>query len=163
MYPQPQCLGLKSRDTSRAGFTLIEVLVTLTILAMVLSGFAMNMARRDNVPTPLDKAKEVQAILYFARSEAIGSGERKTVTIDIDAKQFSYGSRKPIALEEGHGLNVIAGRELISEDRKVSLEFLPDGGSSGADIEITDQRERSAKIRINWLTGLPALVAGEVQ
>lgn len=163
MCRRPQSSRSQSRDTARAGFTLIEVLVTLTILAMVLSGFAMNMARRDNVPTPLDKAKEVQAILYVARSEAIGSGERKTVTIDIDAKRFFYANRKSVALEEGHRLNVIAGRELISADRQVSLEFLPDGGSSGADIEITDQRERSAKIRINWLTGLPALVAGEAQ
>ncbi len=163
MFRRPKSLTSILRGTESDGFTLLEVLVTLTILAMVLSGFAMNMARRDNVPTPMDKAKEVQAMLYFARSKAITSGRRTTVTIDIDAKQFFYEGKIPVALEEGHRLNVIAGQELISADRKVSLEFLPDGGSSGADIEITDQRERNAKIRINWLTGLPALVAGDAQ
>lgn len=145
------------RERSRDGFTLVEVLVTLTILAMVLSGFAMNMARRDNAPTPRDKAKEIQAMLYFARSEAISSGERRQVGIDIKNKRFSYQDQKGVVLADGQKLRVVAGRDLI-EDERVTLFFLADGGSSGGEIEITDDRERNATLRINWLTGLPALI-----
>ncbi len=150
-------------ERTTAGFTLIEVLVTLTILTMVLTGFAMNMARRDNVPTPRDKAREIQAMLYLARSEAISSGEDSEVVIDIDNKRLNYGDRKTIILSQKHKLRIVAGRELISADRKVTLVFLPDGGSSGADIEISDQRERSAKLRINWLTGIPSLAPADAK
>ncbi len=143
------------------GFTLIEVIVTLTILAMVLTGFAMSMARRDNVPSPRDRAKEVQAMLYLARSEAIANGEPRVVTIDTKARRFDYDARKALVLSENQNLKVLAGRELITGNGEVSLIFLADGGSSGAEIEITDERQRSAKLRINWLTGLPALLPGD--
>lgn len=145
------------RGGSRDGFTLVEVLVTLTILAMVLSGFAMNMARRDNVPTPREKAKEIQAMLYLARSQAISSGIRKEVGINVKARRFAYADSKTVVLAERQKLRIVAGRDLI-ENGQVSLFFLADGGSSGGEIEITDDRERSATLRINWLTGLPALV-----
>ncbi|MEZ5810816.1 MAG: GspH/FimT family pseudopilin [Rhizobiaceae bacterium] len=144
-----------------AGFTLLEMLVTLTILAMVVTGFAVNMARRDNTPTPRETAKQVQSMLYLARSDAIGSGESRTVVIDTKNRRFDYRDHSPVTLADGQKLRVVAGRELISSDGKVSLVFLPDGGSSGADIEVTDARERSATLRINWLTGLPALLGAD--
>lgn len=151
----------KMAGGSQDGFTLIEVIVTLTILAMVLSGFAMNMARRDNVPSPRDMAKKVQAILYLARSAAITSGESRAVVINTKDRRFDYVSHKSVVLADGQRLRVVAGRELVSGDGEVTLIFLPDGGSSGADIEITDERQRSAKLRINWLTGLPVLLPGD--
>ena len=147
-------------DTGREGFTLIEMLVTLTILTMVLTGFAMSMARRDNAPAPRDRAKEIQAMLYLARSDAITSGQSSVVKIQTKIRRFEYGARKPVVLAENQQLRVVAGRELTNAAGEVSLVFLPDGGSSGAEIEITDDRNRSAKLRINWLTGLPALLPG---
>ena len=143
-------------DRSNDGFTLIEVVVTLSILAMLMTGMAMTMARRDNTPTPVQKAKEIQAMLYLARTDAISKSSAAKVTVDIADRRFEYPSRRPISLEAGQKLKIVTGRSLINGD-VVDLLFLADGGSSGADIEITDGRGRSAMLRVNWLTGLPSL------
>ncbi len=150
------------RDRSDDGFTLIEVVVTLTILAMLMTGMAMSMARRDNTPAPAQKAKEIQALLYLARSEAISKSAMAVVTVDITERRFDYEAGDPIQLPTGQKLRIVTGRSLIN-DNVVNLLFLADGGSSGADIEITDERGRSAMLRVNWLTGLPSLEVGSSQ
>jgi general secretion pathway protein H len=161
MSARSTCRHEADTDAPCAGFTLVEMLVTLTILVLVMGSLTVSMARRDVVPTPHDKAREIQALLYLARSEAISTGEDRTVVINVDGRRLDYQARKPVILADGQKLRVVAGRELITGNNEVSLVFLADGGSSGADIEVSDGRGRSAMLRINWLTGLPALLGAD--
>jgi prepilin-type N-terminal cleavage/methylation domain-containing protein len=70
MSARSTCRHEADTDAPCAGFTLVEMLVTLTILVLVMGSLTVSMARRDVVPTPHDKAREIQALLYLARSGA---------------------------------------------------------------------------------------------
>jgi general secretion pathway protein H len=149
---------------AEAGFTMLEVLVALTIFLMVIATVGTTIARRDMTPTPLQTAKTMQSMLFRARSDAILRGADTAFVIDMKAKRFAYpkGSA-PIALPEGGDIRMLTGGELISESGEVLLLFRADGSSSGAEILLSDGRSAEARINVNWLTGVPLLLEGEAQ
>lgn len=149
---------------AEAGFTILEVLVALTIFLMVIATVGTTMARRDTTPTPLQTAKMMQSMLFRARSDAILKGVDTAFVIDMKAKRFAYpkGST-PVDLPEGAGIRMLTGGELVSQSGEVQLLFRADGSSSGAEILLTDGRSADARINVNWLTGVPLLLEGGTQ
>ncbi len=146
---------------AEAGFTILEVLVTLTIFLMVIATVGTTIARRDTTPTPLETAKKMQSMLFRARSDAILKGVDTAFVINLKAKRFAYpkGST-PIELPRGEEIRMLTGGELVSESGEVHLLFRADGSSSGAEILLTDGRSADARINVNWLTGVPLLLEG---
>ncbi|MDJ0613685.1 MAG: prepilin-type N-terminal cleavage/methylation domain-containing protein [Rhizobiaceae bacterium] len=151
------------------GFTMIELLVVLTIVMMVFAGLSSTMFRRDNTRGVAEIARDVQTIVYRARANAIGTGIPQRVWLDLEAKQFSYGSNELVSVPENIGLKVTTGRELISAAGNIELVFLADGSSSGMDVVFSNAsldenqpaQRLKTKLRVNWLTGLPSIVPEE--
>jgi len=151
------------RETSQSGFTLIEFLVTMVILATVLGTVGSTLARRENRITPLMGAESLQSLLFQARSDAILKGRNVLFTLDAGNKRYVYpqGAR-PVQLPETLEIRMIAGSEFVTDEgRTYHLVFRPDGSSSGAEIQISDAAGNQARIEVNWLTGLPRLKVGE--
>jgi len=150
--------------TAEAGFTILEVLVVLTIFLTVIASVGTTMARRDTTPAPLQSAKIMQSMLFRARSDAILKGIDTAFVIDIKAKRFAYpqGST-PIELPDHTQIRMLTGGELVSESGEVLLLFRADGSSSGAEILLTDGRFAPARVNVNWLTGVPLLLEGGAQ
>ena len=157
-------INWRKGNAAEAGFTLLEVLVTLSILLMLIATVGTAIARRNSVPTPFDTARQMQSLLFRARSEAILKGIDTAFLIDIKAKRFSYprGS-PPVALPQGAEIRMLTGGELVSEDGEILLLFRADGSSSGAEILLTDSRFPAVRIDVNWLTGIPMLLKGGAQ
>lgn len=150
-------------EDGRSGFTLIEFLVTMVILATVLGTVGSTMARRENRITPLMSAEAMQSMLFQARSDAILKGRNALFTIDAGNKRYVYpqGAR-PVQLPDDLELRMIAGAEFTDPDgRTYYLVFRPDGSSSGAEILLRNAAGAQARIEVNWLTGLPRLKVGE--
>lgn len=147
---------------SEAGFTLIEFLVAMVMIAMVLGSVGSTMARRDNRATTLQSAQAMQSLLFQARSDAILKGENVLVAIDATNRRYTYPrGATPVTLPEGQVIRMIAGAEFVSDDGSTYfLVFRPDGSSSGAEILLSDARSGQARIDVNWLTGVPQLKAG---
>jgi len=146
---------------NEAGFTLVEFLVAMVMIAMVLGSVGSTMARRDNRTTTLQSAQAMQSLLFQARSDAILKGRNAMVAIDANNRRYTYPSgARPVTLPEGQQIKMIAGAEFVSDDGSTYfLIFRPDGSSSGADIMLSDARSGQARIEVNWLTGVPRLKA----
>lgn len=142
-----------------AGFTLVETLVALLILAVAMAGFAFALKPHEIASSPVRIAEQIQMMLLHARSDAIMSGRNKSVAIDVEAGRLRFGAQT-VSLSSHLSLRLLTGQELVATDGQATLVFLSDGGSSGAEIEIIDQRGRRALVRVNWLTGLPILSVG---
>jgi general secretion pathway protein H len=152
---------LASDHENEAGFTLIEFLVAMVMIAMVMGSIGSTMVRRDNRATTLQSAQAMQSLLFRARSDAILKGGNALVAIDAANGQYTYPSNAaPVRLPEGQTIRMIVGAEFVSEDGSTYfLVFRPDGSSSGADIVLSDERSGGARIEVNWLTGVPRLRA----
>jgi len=150
---------------AEAGFTLVEFLVTLAILALVLGSVGSTLARRENRVTPLMSAESMQSMLFRARSDAVLKGRNTLFAINAGAKQYVYpAGSTPVQLPDDQEVRMIAGSEFVSpEGSTYYLVFRPDGSSSGAEILLRNAAGTEARIEVNWLTGLPRLRVGTSQ
>lgn len=144
------------RHRGEAGFTLVEMLVVMSILGVVVGLGAGALARRDAGPTPWQVAERLAATLRAARSEALRTGRDEIVTIDLAARSIVWPpGAAPLPLPPDVTLRGTLARPFAGAGG-AGLVFRPDGSASGGTLEIRDE-ESGALLELHWLTGQPRL------
>ena len=115
------------------GFTLLELLVVLTIMALV-TVIALPHFRDPREPGLRQVGRDIAGELRTTRLQAMRTGKITGLAAD------SLGPRLPSGFH-------------IKGDKVV---FYPDGRSSGGSFELADPTS-SAKIAVDWLTGTVAV------
>jgi general secretion pathway protein H len=137
--PDPSAGDAKrSAKARQGGFTLIEMIVVITILAMVAG---LIVTRQPWRSVGLNTDATVRALtngLRLARSRAIA--QDRDVVVVAAARGFSIDGGPAWTLPE---------EETFSRSQVV---FTPDGGSSGGTILLAAGQRRIA-VDVNWLTG----------
>nr|WP_272884923.1 GspH/FimT family pseudopilin [Candidatus Rhodoblastus alkanivorans] len=151
-----------NRKIPRAGFTMLEMLVALAVLAMA-GALASQLLRPRSPRLRLEAAtRALCATLRAARSRAIAADAPAIVAIDLVAKTYS----SPVA-GLGRLPKEVAIKVNVAHDEARggagAIRFFPDGGATGGDILLALGGSQ-AKISVNWLTGgtTCALVSGGV-
>lgn len=133
------------------GLTLLELLVSLTVVMLMIAAISGFIARTSDRDTTL---RDIVGTLRLARTEAIAVGKEKDVIFDLSAQR--YGIDAPdTAFANDLTIAVESARELRRTDTGQVIRFFPDGSSSGGRILVTHKmRNRPQVIDINWLTGV---------
>ncbi len=133
------------------GFSLIELLVVLTIMTAGMLAIAAAMPQFRPASTLESSATEIAATMRKARTLAITRAS--TVTVSVDRASRHYGIDG-----EGRMHSLPTSLEVAWRPRQSRLEirFHPDGTARGSTLSLSDGRER-VKIFISPLTGRVAL------
>lgn len=134
-----------------SGFTLIEVLVVLVILALAMAVVVPAIGK--GVGGSLDDAaRDVQLALRKARSEAVMAQRSTAVLLDVEAKKFRLErSARQVSLPESIALNArVAESEL--KDGVAGIRFFPDGSSTGGAFSLA-RGDSHMSVNVDWLTG----------
>lgn len=131
-------MRISARAPTDAGFTLLELLVTLLLLA-VLAATIMPRFGSQRPRTLEQRAEEVARELGRTRLEAIGSG--RVLTVPATALAAS--------LPEGTTLVATDTQELV---------FFPNGTSNGAAWQL-ETEDSAVALTVDWLTGRVAVDA----
>jgi general secretion pathway protein H len=145
---------------SEAGFSLLEIMVALAILALAVTlvGVAFG---RSSVGFRFEAAAQELALnLREAQARALRSGKDVALMIDVDLRQFRLQNDPPVQLPENVLLNVTSAGEVMASSRRPVISFAPDGGSTGGSITLSLE-DRSTTIRVDWLTGSVTTVSGD--
>jgi general secretion pathway protein H len=142
------------------GFTLIEMLVVLTILALVMvlvpPFLAGGQARAEFTAT----AQQIAAALRDTRGLAIRRGHTATFAVDFAAGAYGTSDGGRIRhVPKGLRLLVYTpAGEPVGTDIGV-IRFFADGSSTGGEVRLL-QGERRSNVRVDWLTGRVSLETG---
>jgi general secretion pathway protein H len=136
-----------------AGFTLIEMLVVLTIAALIVGLALPRLTGAEEKATLRTAAHQVAAALRTTRSLAMTSGRAEAFVIDTANGAFRAGpTASPGQLPRGVRLalvTVTADRDSASQGR---IQFFADGSSTGGGVLLATGKTRS-QVLVDWLTG----------
>lgn len=139
-----------SRTEAQAGFTLLELLVVLVILA--LSATAVMSVGQSSLESARARSFMVEAEALFrdARTQAIETHSQTAVTIDVKGRRLSLEGGRSLAMPKGVSLD--AKVAVPKGGSLPAVRFYPSGASTGGELAFSF-RGRSYGLRINWLTG----------
>lgn len=133
------------------GFSLIEVLVVVSLVALMASLVGTSIYRSLDGVKVRQAGKDLVTALRYTRGQAIVAREEKTLAVNVEKKSFQAPDRKTVNFPEG--VDVTLKTAAFDLDKSVGrVRFFPDGSSTGAQITLT-AGQRSWLISVAWLTG----------
>jgi general secretion pathway protein H len=139
-----------SRTEAQAGFTLLELLVVLVILALSAT-MVMSIGRPS-----LESARvrsflvEAEALFRDARTQAIETHQQTAVVIDLKGRRLGLEGGR--FMEMPQGLSLDARIAVPKGGELPAIRFYPTGASTGGELAF-GYRGRTYGLHINWLTG----------
>jgi general secretion pathway protein H len=136
----------RHRRRGHAGFSLIEVLIALALVAAMTTMAVVTLAPGRELAQLRMEAAEVASLLATARGQAITG--RRFVHVVIDPRSNSVS----IAAAQRHTLSAPAALVAAGDGERHAILFRPDGESSGGTVAIRSG-DRLAVITVDWLSG----------
>jgi general secretion pathway protein H len=141
--------GTRSTDR-RAGFTLIEVVAVMLIIALVAS-LAVTMMPGTGRGGLKALTLETAALLRRERLSAVLTGRDRQVSLDGERRVLVGDGGGVLAIPRDVALDVL-GIDALWSGRQAVVRFTPDGASTGAVLKLS-RENAEYEIRVNWYTG----------
>jgi len=156
------------------GFSLLELIMVLTILILSVSLVTSSMSNLSKTIELKAAAKKVSGILRYYRSEAINKGTVYQVLFDSESRVVKVQSVSLTELADGkeagerkggEGAKALYGlpegvqiKEIDFSSPEYScdlpvVEFYPNGGSNGGSVLLNSQERKGYRIKVHFLTG----------
>ena len=149
-------LGLRSANQlmrrGSAGFTLVEIMVVMVIIALIMGLVGTSMSRSISAAEARAASRDLVASLRYTRARAIIDKAEQVFLVDTESRSYQAPGRDKVELPEGVDLTITTATSELVSDAVSGIRFFPDGGSTGGHIELTVNK-REYRVNVAWLTG----------
>ena len=142
------------RSGRAAGFSLIEMIVVLAVLALVATIFLGRGPMRSRGVEAAGAARTLAGAMRLARSQAIATD--RTTSLSVDPARHLYASGGGVHGLPGEIALAVQGPDGASA-RALTILFRPDGSSTGGSVALADGA-RTLHVTVDWITGRVVLV-----
>jgi prepilin-type N-terminal cleavage/methylation domain-containing protein len=127
-------VGSRTVEVDRRGFTLLEVLVVLFVVALAVSLTAPTIARSTDLIKARAEVAGFSALLRFAREQAITLRQQQSVVVDPQERRVAL-----VADGEVRRTRLLSPKWTIEANPSTHLtvSFEPEGSSSGGEFRLT--------------------------
>jgi general secretion pathway protein H len=145
-----------SNADAEAGFTLLEVMAVMLIIALVAS-LVITMTPGTGRAGLKAVTLQAAALLRRERIGAILGGRIRRVSLDGGRRVLVGDSGDVVAIPRDVAVDVL-GADAVWSGRLAVVRFDPDGASTGAVLRLSHEKAEY-EIRVNWYTGGVAVVS----
>jgi general secretion pathway protein H len=135
-----------------AGFTLVEIMVVMVIIALIMGLVGTSMSRSISAAEARAASRDLVASLRYTRARAIIDKAEQVFLVDTENRSYQAPGRDKVELPEGVDLTITTATSELVSDAVSGIRFFPDGGSTGGHIELTVNK-REYRVNVAWLTG----------
>lgn len=139
-----------------AGFTLLELLVVLGVLALVIAIALPHVPRRAEAAAVRAAASSVADGLRESRGLAIRGNGPVLFSLDVAARRWTIQGGRSAELPQELALALETDRRLLQSREAGAIRFFGDGSATGGRIVLSRGGVR-ATVTIDWLTGRVAV------
>lgn len=135
------------RGNTESGFSLMELMVALTILALAMTVVSMGLTRRSPGFELRRAAADVTALMREARASAREQNRAIEVVFRADERRFETSGGRSVDVSGQIRASLVSS----AAAGQPGVIFLPDGSSTGGQVtlEVSGVAER---IEVDWLT-----------
>ncbi len=153
---QKLAVGNKSSALrSAAGFTLIDMLVVLSIVALALA-LVVPAISKSMVESVHDVARDVQISLRQTRAKAVSGQQSRLFWVNTQDNSYVNHKGKTKSFSSVISMRVkVATTEI--DGAKAGVRFFPDGSSTGGQLTVYDAGA-AVSVNIDWLTGRVSVI-----
>ncbi len=134
------------------GFTLLELMIVLFLMALVMGLSALFFAGRMPANRLNISARDLSATIRHARYLSQLSGERQTVTIDLGSKQYGIEGRATRSIPPDIDIKVTDPLNGETRSGKYQLAFQATSGTKAGTIVLSDKK-REVSIKLDPVVG----------
>jgi general secretion pathway protein H len=138
----------------RGGFTLVELIVVLAILAGIAALAAPSFSRTLASARLRTAASDVRTTLARGRALAVAATKERTVAFDLSRGEFGVDNEAVRRLPDTIRLGAVLPGEERQERGSVRVRFFPDGSGEEAEISVTAEDGGTLRVTVDPLTGL---------
>jgi general secretion pathway protein H len=140
-----------SRAGNSAGFTLLELLVTLAISSLLVAIAVPAFPRMIESFSLRGSARDLMITLQQSRATALSRSHPSSVKL-VENGGYRIDEEKPRLLPAGVTIRFLAVDIRRAGEEGPAIRFFPDGSSSGGIFELRGARD-GVRIAVDWLTG----------
>ncbi|HJT97727.1 MAG TPA: GspH/FimT family pseudopilin [Rhodanobacteraceae bacterium] len=153
----PLPLSLARRGTAAAvprprGFTLIELIAIIVLLAIVLATATFSFTKSLHSAKIRAASRDLVAALRYTRGQAIVKGQQEVLLLNLDDNSYRAPGKAPIKLPKDMTLRLTTAESEVTGGNTGGIRFFADGSSTGGHISVLMDR-REWRINVGWLTG----------
>lgn len=146
-----------TRARRGGGFTLIEMLMVIGIIALIaaiLAPQALHFLGQAQAKAEMQTStREIAAALRKTRSLAITRGHTEAFVLDLAHGAFRAGAESAVTrLPAGLHFVLFTTSDQAEGDAFGSIKFFPDGSSTGGGVRLSGAGIQS-NVLVDWLTG----------
>jgi general secretion pathway protein H len=149
---------------NKAGFSLLELLVVLMLLALLTAVVIPSLGRGLSTAKLKTSSREIAASIRLARSKAVSEQQVYLLGFDLAKNEVRLSGlnstyRKSFELPDGVHLTRVSLLEtrVEEETKDPFFYFMPNGNSQSFEVSLRNEQGRALRVVHNNLRGMPVI------
>lgn len=140
------------RHSRVRGFTLIELMAVIILLAIALTAVTFSFSKSLKSARITAASRDLVAALRYTRGQAIVKGKQEVLTLNLDDNTYTAPGKSAHKLPEDMRMQLTTAEQEVTGGNAGGIRFFADGSSTGGHISVLQDR-REWRINVAWLTG----------